>query len=314
MSVIEGYMVVNLYKGIKKVPKALDEWIEGYFEGKLNSYVILYGPSGNGKTHCVKELAKKHQLDLLRYTADDFTDVNRVKKSLNLQSLSSQKKKLIVFDDIQDIKNKRQLYKMFSISNFPLVYIINRLANASEDFVANGIVYKVRRPMNFEMRKILEQRANELNIKCKNLYDISEQATSIRTALQSLLLDCVIVKEPTVKSNYSIIKLMYMRMLDTDISWFILRDAFRNIEQLNVKSYNLMCEFAFWDYVVHYEHFKNKRILLNKIFFNNMPNIDLVKPVWKERKNNKKAKKEVQKEVVIKEVEEVKQPSLGSFF
>ena len=321
-------MGLNNYIGNYESTKALNDWLVSFFDfsipyvddkgdpKELKSYVILHGSSGNGKTFLVECLAKEYNLYLLRFTSDDFGNINDIEKSINLQPIQSERKKLVVFDDIRYIKNKRRLYKLYETSNFPVVYIVDNLSKIDRDFIDESLVLQIKKPMNFEIRKILEQRVTELNIECKNLYDISEKCKSVRTALQSMLLDCIIEKAPSSDSNYTSVKLMSKRVLREDISWFALLDAFKNIKPINNESLAVMQELSYFDFVVHYLHFKDKRKLLNKIFFNILPNIELIafdKDNYKKREFKKKKEKK-KEEQVVKEVEEVKQPGLGTFW
>ena len=311
-------VVCNLWeKGAKSPsPTRLDEWIDAFFKGTSNAYIILSGTTGNGKTYATEQLAKEHQLDLLLYNSDDINNIesfNNIEKSLNLQSINSTKKKLIVFDDIQYVRNKKRLYKLYKTSIYPVIYIVDNLQNISKDFVAEALCYKIRKPFNFELIRILEQEAKKRNLDCKNIFDIVQQCRSIRTAIQSLYLDCPIEKHRYEDNYYNNIKLMSQRVLNDDISWSVLKGAFKNIKPINNEALGLMCELSYFDYVVHYLHFKDKRKLLNKIFFNSLPNIELVKPEYK-KKEFKKKKKEKKEEQVIRKPEEIKQPGLGSFF
>jgi len=309
-------MSLKNYIGNSKSVKSVYYWLKAYMYGYkqyIEPYVILYGGSGNGKTFLTKCLAEEYNLDLLLFNADDFDNINDIEKSINLQSINSRNKKLVVFDDIRYIRNKRRLYKLYETSNYPVIYIIDNLSKIDKDFIGEGFVLQIKRPMHFEMRKILEPKVAELNIECKNLYDISEKCKSVRTALQSILLDYIIEKAPSGDSNYTNVKLMSNRVLREDISWLALKIAFDNIKPINNESLAVMQELSYFDYVVHYLHFKDKRKLLNKIFFNSLPNIELVKPEYKKKEFKKKEKKKKEEQVVHK-VEEVKQPGLGSFF
>lgn len=310
--------VCNLWEPGKQSPSPalLDDWIKAYFNGKpVKSYVILSGTTGNGKTYATEQLAKEYQLDFLRYTSDDFNNIdsiNNIEKSLNLQSLQSERKKLIVFDDIQHIKNKKRLYKLHKTSIYPIIYITDTLQKLDEDFVADALRWKIKKPLNHQLIEILEKEAKEHNLECKNIFDIATQCRSIRTAIQSLYLDCPIIKQPPGDTYYRMIKLMSQRVLNDGIPWSVLKGAFKNIKPINNESLAVMQELSYFDYVVHYLHFKNKEILLNKIFFNTLPNIELVEPEFKKRKFTKK--KEKKKEQVVHKVEEVKQSGLGAFW
>jgi len=301
-------------------PTLLDDWIRAYLGNRADkSYVLMTGSTGNGKTFSVEQLAKEHNLDFLRYTSDDFSDIdsfNNIEKSLNLQSLQSDRKKLIVFDDIQYVRNKKRLCKLHMTSIYPIIYITDTLQKLDDDFVAGALRCKIKKPFNFELIRILEQEAKKHNLECKNIFDIATQCLSIRTAIQSLYLDCPIVKQPPGDNYYRMIKLMSQRVLNDDVSWSVLKGAFRNIKPTTIESFKLMYELSYFDYVVHYFHFKNKNILLNKIFFKDLPNIELVKfdkNSFKKRKPKKKKEKQKEEQVIHK-VEEIKQPGLGSWF
>ena len=303
----EYYTMLEEYIGNKTVVTTIKLWLQEWHARE--PYVILHGAPGNGKTYLTECLAHDYDLDLLLFNYDDTQDYNTIKKSLNLQSIGSNKNKLIVFDNIQDFRNKNQLYNMHKISNYPIIFIVDNIHNLNKDFVSNGLVLKIKRPLNFEIRKLLEQKVNELNITCKNLYDISERCKSVRTALQSMMLDFVIEKDTTTQTELMKVRQMSKRSLKEDISWLTMLIAMRNIKQIDINSYKLLKEFSYWDYVVHYLRFKNKSLTLDKIFFNSLPNIELVEPKWR-----KKFKKNNDVNIIKEEKQIEPQKSISSFF
>lgn len=313
--------MIENYIGNYETVKALNNWLQQHFDTFCNGepklepkpYVILHGSSGNGKTFLIECLAHDYNLDFLRFTADDFGNVNTLEKSINLQSLNSDKQKLILFDDIEDIKNKRRLYKMWETSRYPIVYITNDLGELDNDFKENGLILKIKRPLNFEIKQLLEKKLKELIIECKDVDEIASQSVSVRTALQGLLMDCIIVKKHPNNNIYRLVNLMAQRLLNEDIGWYTILNAFKNIKGIDIKSYKLMSKFAEMDYVTHVEHFGNKEILFDFLFFNFLKDIELVKPTFEEKKktNNKKSKT---KEEGVEEVVVEQSPSVDSYF
>lgn len=104
------------------------------FKNQEKKAVILYGPSGTGKTASVYALADELSLELIEINASDYrnkTEINsRVGSALNQQSLFS-KGKIILVDEIDGLSGMKDrggigaLAKLSSSAPFPIVFTSN---------------------------------------------------------------------------------------------------------------------------------------------------------------------------------------------
>jgi len=280
----------------------LDEWLDNFFTNGAGSppYAIIHGTSGNGKTFLVECLAKAYDVDLLRFTADDFDDVNDLEKSINLQSINSNRGKIVLFDDAQDIRDRKNrirpiLYTLWKTSNYPIIYIFDKLDDVDKEFMKNGLNVKIRKPMTSDIEMILQEK----NIPCDCIHEIAYNSNSVRTALQGLLIGRPIEKiSPMNYLSYNL-KLFVQRELKEDFTYLLLVTAFRSIEQVDLKSYRLMEELCKFDEIWNVEFFRNKNKPLDPIFANNIKaHLDCIntKPEFKEKKKEVKKVKEKESE------------------
>lgn len=307
-------MYLESYKGNEKTVSALIDWLNGFFhefcyagtEEKIKPYVILHGTSGNGKTCLIEWFAKDYKVDLLRFTMDDFSDVAGIKmieKSLNLQSIETVNlSKIVLIDNIEDLKDKKyahllkRLYTLYETCNYPLVYIVDDLHGLDSEFIGNGLVLKVEKPITSEIVKLLNEKAKELNIKCDCIEEIARESHSVRTALQGLLIGRPIIKNSPLNSISSNLKLILQGSLKKDLNYPTLVALFRGIKEYDLKSYQLRERLCQLDEIWHIEFFKDKERTLDPIFINNMENIDIIKLEYKEREKKAKEPKKKKEE------------------
>jgi len=293
-------MHLDTYKGNFETVSSLNEWLKEFFHsknGKTKPYTIIHGSSGNGKTFLVECIAKDYKVDLLRFTADDFDDVDLVEKSLNLQGINTENlSKIILIDDVQDIKNKKRLYKLHETCNYPLIFITNDIKGLDDDFRDDGLVLRIKRPLTSEIKEYLEENAKELKIECDCIDEIATQSNSIRTALQGLLLGRPIIKNSPLNSMSTNLRLMSRRALIEDLNYPTLVSAFRSLKEFTLESYRLKEKFCEFDELWHVQFFKDKERTLDPIFINNIEEkIELVKVEYKKKEEKIKEKKESKK-------------------
>ena len=330
-------MLLEHFKGNEnnKTVDSLIDWVNEFFYEKTDKtkpYVIIHGPSGNGKTYLVECIAKDYKVDLLRFTMDemeDRDDIDTIEKSLNLQSINTENlSKIILIDDVQDLKDKKhvhllkKLYTLHETCKYPLIFITNDIKGLDEDFVSDGLVLKIQRPLTSEIKEYLDEKSIELNIKCDCIEEIARESISIRTALQGLLMGRPIIKNNPLNSISRNLKLMSRRSLQEDLTYPTMVAAFRSIKDINIRNYELMKAFCEFDEIWHVNFFKNKDRTLDAFFINHMPEaIEIVKSEYKEKEKKvkeKKPKKEKDEFCMAgleeKKVEETNVPSVDSFF
>ena len=110
-------MLVSKYKpknleevmGNEEVKKALVKWILKWMNGEKQRPVLLWGPSGIGKTSVVHALAKEYDFQIVELSSSDMRDkanIERIIKSAMLSSSLFGKGKLIFIDDVDAMATK----------------------------------------------------------------------------------------------------------------------------------------------------------------------------------------------------------------
>ena len=96
--------------------------------------VILYGPSGNGKTSSVYALAKELDLELIEVNASDFRNKDKIDSSIGEASKQMSlfgRQKLILVDEIDGLSGHEDrggiqaINKVIEGSRFPMILTCN---------------------------------------------------------------------------------------------------------------------------------------------------------------------------------------------
>lgn len=113
--------------------KPLVEYVTNYAKQKKKS-LLVYGPTGTGKTAAVYALAEKLGLELVEVNASDFRSADEINQkignALKQQSLFS-KSKLIVIDELDGISGNEDrggvsaLAELIANAKFPVILIAN---------------------------------------------------------------------------------------------------------------------------------------------------------------------------------------------
>ena len=290
-------MYLDNFKGNFKTLDSLNDWLDEFFHTKTaetKPYVIIHGSSGNGKTFMVECFAKDYKVDLLRFTADDIEDkdsLDVIEKSLNLQMLETTNlKKIVLIDDVEDIRNKKRLYTLHETCNYPIIFTTNEIKGLSDDFVGKALVLEMKKPLTSEIQSFLEEEAQRKGIKCDCIEEIASKSYSIRTALQALSLGRPIEKNAPLNSISSNLKLIVQRALKEELTYPTLVAAFRNVKEYDDKSYQLREMLCRLDEIWHVEFFKDKERTLDPLYINTIPFIETLKLEYKKPEKKVKPK------------------------
>lgn len=100
------------------------------FKKQKKKAVLLYGPTGTGKTSAAYALAKEHDLEIYELNASDFRNKEQIKQKLGSavkqQSLFS-KSKLILVDELDGISGTKdrggipEIIRLIQQSSFPII-------------------------------------------------------------------------------------------------------------------------------------------------------------------------------------------------
>ncbi|MGB9719075.1 MAG: replication factor C large subunit [Candidatus Anstonellales archaeon] len=90
--------------GNEEVKETLVKWILRWLKGERQKPILLWGPTGIGKTSLAHALAKEYDLQLIELNASEIRDKASMERTVNAAMLSSQlfgKGKLILIDDVE---------------------------------------------------------------------------------------------------------------------------------------------------------------------------------------------------------------------
>jgi replication factor C large subunit len=120
-------------KGQDEAVEYLKEFIKNPKKSRKKA-VILYGPSGNGKTSSVYALAKELDLELIEVNASDFRNKDKIDSSIGEASKQMSlfgKRKLILVDEVdglsghEDRGGVQAINKVIEESRFPVILTCN---------------------------------------------------------------------------------------------------------------------------------------------------------------------------------------------
>ncbi|MBW2992344.1 replication factor C large subunit [Candidatus Woesearchaeota archaeon] len=119
-------------KGQDEAIKYLKDFIEN--KKRKKSAVILYGPSGNGKTSSAYALAKEYDLEILEVNASDFRNKDKIESNIGQATKQLSlfgKSKIILVDEIDGLSGKEDrggiqaITKVIDESSFPIILTSN---------------------------------------------------------------------------------------------------------------------------------------------------------------------------------------------
>jgi replication factor C large subunit len=158
------YTINGLLCG-NQVKNRLLEFGSDALGGKHVRPIIIYGPSGIGKTTAAHAIANINGLDLVELSASDYRDSETLRRSLLPLSTSRglfSKKSLILFDEIDEISSKFDsgcepvISKLIRESRHPIVFIANDYWSRKVSFLRN-VTDKVefKRPSSDDIAALL---------------------------------------------------------------------------------------------------------------------------------------------------------------
>ena len=246
------------YPGKKDIKKEVRNYILKALEKPRKRYLILCGPTGNGKTSIVYNIAKELQLQVYRITSEhSYTkdQANMCSKQINLQqSLFDDKKHIVLIDDFDDFRLKKHFMKMPTYCNFPIIYIIHEKDYKYNNFYHNkhSTFLQISKPIPSEIVTLLEtiRDKNNLPYDDKELYDIARYSPSVRKAL-------LIVESGSTSKEYhpntNITKQIQTRTLTTSINTFAFNSIFSNIRTYDSDHYKILKEIAYYDFLFSFD-------------------------------------------------------------
>ena len=143
--------------------------------GTLEKPLILFGPTGVGKSTSARLLAAEYKWNLIELNASDYRDKDSIKKILGAASQSRSlfnKMNLILLDEIDDISAKfdkgasSAILDLINTSKNPIIFIANDVWDQKISFLRGHCTpVEFKKPKPFVIEKILERISARLSIK-----------------------------------------------------------------------------------------------------------------------------------------------------
>lgn len=122
----------NEIKGQLEAREKLKYYIKNFSEQTKNA-IMIYGPSGVGKTASIYSLAKKLGYEVVEVNASDFRDKQQLRIVLGgslLQRSLFSKGKIILIDELEGLNAKdrgaiTEMLRLMQTKSFPIVMIVN---------------------------------------------------------------------------------------------------------------------------------------------------------------------------------------------
>ena len=213
------------------------------------SYAIITGESGNGKTALIQALANYFKVPILYTTPADIVDKTSLmefKQSLNLMTITGDiKHKIVLIDDIDEYNNsakvgflKTQLMKnVLAISDQPVIYTTRNFKDLPDYFKdpTKCVICNLRKPLFTELAKLLNKYCKEYGFKFtrQQIDEIVRQAPSVRSAIMSLFsedISSVLENEISIFTKFKMIK---ERRLKSPLTSYEMKIFAFNCKELN---------------------------------------------------------------------------------
>ncbi len=165
---IEKYKPKNLKEivGQEEAIRIINIWLKNWKQGKA---LLLFGPTGIGKTVIVETLAHDNKLDLIEFNAShDYSELEQISMSIKQAPLFS-KGKIFLIDEADNIRDCKTLIKIIEKSKFPVILT----ANDAYCLKLKNIrilckILKVNKISNLDIEKKLREICEIENIKIEN--------------------------------------------------------------------------------------------------------------------------------------------------
>ena len=140
---------LNSIVGNRQAIEALKRFGEEILQGKIPKPIMIYGPSGVGKTTSAIALASTYGFGILLLAASDYRDADTLNRKL-LPATQSRglfaKTNLIVFDEIDELSEKfdkgaqAAILSMVRSSKQPIMFIANDYWSQKISFLRQAVV------------------------------------------------------------------------------------------------------------------------------------------------------------------------------
>jgi replication factor C large subunit len=185
--------------GNDEVKKTLVKWILKWMKGEKQKPILLWGPSGIGKTSLAHALAEEYELQVVELNSSDMRDKESIERVVNSAMLSSSlfgKGKIIIIDDVDAMATKEDMGGITALAsilkdvNAPVIltadnYWDRRLAPLRTEVQA----IEMKRVSPGAVASFLKEiaRKENINISEKEINEIAKNSEGdVRSALNDL--------------------------------------------------------------------------------------------------------------------------------
>ncbi|MEM0154522.1 MAG: replication factor C large subunit [Methanothrix sp.] len=192
---------LDLIKGNENAIAELRRFALSFKMDRYEKPLLVYGPTGTGKSTSVRLLAKENGWNVVELTASDYRDKNAISRTLAAASQSRGLfggRNLIVLDEIDELSPKfdkgasAAIGDLISNSKNPIIMIANDMWDQKIAFL-RGITMPVefKKPKQFVVEEILENVSSEARIKANKdvITAIARRSNGdVRSAISDLLI------------------------------------------------------------------------------------------------------------------------------
>ncbi len=149
----------------KEAIARLENFANAYINGELRKPLLIYGPTGVGKTTAVYALAKTFNFDLIELNASDYRDAQRLNKKV-MPAMSSmnifKKIVLFLFDEIDELAGRldsgaeNAIIRIITKARQPIIFTADDFWNQKISFLRNYVdKVEFKRPSDNEIKTLL---------------------------------------------------------------------------------------------------------------------------------------------------------------
>ncbi|MBI2076167.1 MAG: AAA family ATPase [Candidatus Aenigmarchaeota archaeon] len=175
------------------------DWIAAWKKGKA---LLLYGPTGGGKSLAIELIAKEMHCELVESHASDNRSYRQLKESIMKASGQRSlmlRKKLILVDEIETLESVKGVIELIESSDFPVILIgTNPYEKRLFSLRQHCRLVKLGKVRHDVLSRFLMQVnvKEKLNVPDSSIYGISKACNGdVRSALIDLLYSCPAVRE-----------------------------------------------------------------------------------------------------------------------
>ncbi len=157
---------------------AVREFIRGFIGGRRSKPLMIFGPTGTGKTATVNSIARDESLNVIELNASDYRDSytisSKITPALNTRPLFK-RQNLIIFDEIDELSGRYDKGAAAVINNMikdprvPIIFIANDMWDQSITFLRGKTTpVEFKKPGRADISMLLRRLSDRHKIEVKD--------------------------------------------------------------------------------------------------------------------------------------------------